>query len=270
MDRIVISNLVIFAKHGVFKEEKKLGQKFLLDIILNLDTQEAGISKNLEKTVNYGLLANEINELFTKKSNDLIETCGEEIALFVLKKYPIVNEVHVKIKKPWAPIGLPLDNVFVEIKRKRRRVFLGLGSNQGNSKKLIEKAISKIENEYNEVVKQSSLYNTKAWGLENQPDFVNAVVEIKTIYTPKNLLKHIQEIELKLGRERKIFWGARTIDIDILFVDDCVIYTDDLVVPHPYIQERNFVLEPMKEIAPHFIHPVLNKSVRVLYDELNR
>ena len=123
MDRIVISNLVIFAKHGVFKEEKKLGQKFLLDIILNLDTQEAGISKNLEKTVNYGLLANEINELFTKKSNDLIETCGEEIALFVLKKYPIVNEVHVKIKKPWAPVGLPLDNVFVRLKEKEEGCF---------------------------------------------------------------------------------------------------------------------------------------------------
>lgn len=269
MDKIVISNLIIFGNHGVFQEEKTLGQKFLIDIVLELSTQEAGITKDLEKSVHYGFLANEINELFTSKSNDLIETCAEEIAQFILKKYNIVEKVTVKVKKPWAPINLPVEDLYIEIERKRHRVFLGLGSNIGDSKKILETAVNKIEDDYTKVLKFSKFYETKAWGLTEQPDFLNKVIEIETTYEPLVLLKHLQKIELELGRERKIHWGPRTVDIDILFIDDKKIYLDDLIIPHPYIQERAFVLEPMNEIAPHFIHPVENKPIRELLKNLS-
>lgn len=269
MDNIFISNLVVFANHGVFKEEKTLGQKFLIDLRLFLDTQEACVSTDLEKSIHYGFLASEITELFKSKSNDLIETCAEEIAIFILKKYPIVKKVNVKVKKPWAPVNLPLDNIFIEINRERHRAFLALGSNMGDSKNLLENAVKMIQDDYTTVKKLSSLYQTKAWGLEDQPDFLNQVIEVETFYEPQMLLKTLQKIEIELGRERKIHWGPRTIDIDILFIDDKKIYEENLIVPHPYIAERNFVLEPLKEIVPHFIHPVLNKQIRILFDELN-
>lgn len=270
MDYIVVKDLLIFANHGVFQEEKNLGQKFYIDLRLSLDTQKAALSNDLNASVHYGELSNEVVALFRSKSNDLIETCAEEIAQFILNRYPMVQEVNVRVKKPWAPILLPTENIFVEITRKRHRVFLGLGSNIGESKVLLETAIERIQNDYVKLLSSSSFYTTKAWGLEEQPDFLNAVIEIETGYEPGNLLKHIQQIELDLGRERKIHWGPRTIDIDILFFDDAKIYEKDLVIPHPYISERLFVLEPMNEIAPHFIHPIENKSIRKLLAQLQK
>lgn len=270
MDYIVISDLLIFANHGVFEEEKKLGQKFYLDIKLGLSTQRAAISHDLEQSVHYGLLANEVTTLFQSKSNDLIETCAEEVAQFILNKYDMVGEVTVKVKKPWAPVLLPVETVYVQVTRKKHRVFLGLGSNLGNSKELLENAVQKIQNNYTKLNKQSTIYQTKAWGKTDQPDFLNQVIEITTTYEPIELLRTLQKTELELGRQRKEHWGPRTVDIDILFFDDCRIYEDELIVPHPYIEERAFVLEPMNEIAPHFIHPVKNKAIRVLLEELNK
>lgn len=268
MDFININNLIVFANHGVFIEEKTLGQKFLIDVRLGLDTQEAAINNDLTKSVHYGLLSQEITELFQSKSNDLIETCAEEIAEYILNKYEIVTLVTVNVKKPWAPVHLPLDDVSVEITRQRRRCFLGLGSNIGDSENLIKTAIETINDKYTKVVNSSSIYTTKAWGYVDQPDFKNAVIEIMTTYSPISLLHHLQKIELDMGRERKIHWGSRNIDIDILFIDDLKIYSKKLIVPHPYVCERTFVLEPMSEIAPHFIHPIENKSIRQLNEKL--
>lgn len=269
MDYIVISNLTVFANHGVFREEKVLGQKFCIDIKLGLDIQEPAITNDLEKSVHYGILSNEISELFKSKSNDLIEQCVEEIAQFILKKYSIVEEVLIRVKKPWAPVNLPLDMVFVEIKRKRHRAFLGLGSNMGDSKAFIEEAIQSINDDYTKVKNIAKFYKTKAWGFKEQDDFLNTAIEVETTYNPKGLLRHLQKIENELGRERKVHWGPRTIDIDILFYDDDKIYKEDLIVPHPYIEQRKFVLEPLCDIAPHFIHPIKNKSIKTLFDELN-
>lgn len=265
MDYIEVRDLLIFANHGVFDEEKKLGQKFYVDMRLGLDTQPSAMENNLQKSVHYGELANQIVALFQKESHDLIETCAEEIAQHIFDWYPMVMDVEITVKKPWAPILLPVENVLVRIHRKRHHVFLSLGSNLGDSRALLEKAIAEIQNPYTHLVQASDFLQTKAWGMQEQPDFLNAVIEIQTTYEPMTLLRHLQQIELKLGRTREIHWGPRTVDIDILFFDNEIIYTDELIVPHPYIEERAFVLEPMNQIAPHYIHPVQRKPIRTLW-----
>lgn len=268
MDKIKISNLIIFAKHGVFQEEKNLGQKFLLDIELRLDCQKAGLTGDLNKSVHYGFLANQVTEVFTKTICDLIESAGEEVASFILKTYPQVKSLSLRVKKPWAPVGLPLDTVYVELERERKRAFIGIGSNMGDSLEIIKRAEELIESPYVKIIKSSSLITTKAWGLENQADFKNKVIEIESFLNPEELLDHLQKIEIELGRERKIHWGPRTIDLDILFIEDMKIYTDRLIVPHPYVHERAFVLESLNEIAPFYTHPILNKQIRELYTKV--
>lgn len=143
-------------------------------------------------------------------------------------------------------------------------IYLLLGSNIGDSEKVLSAAIELIELEIGKVIDASSVYSTKAWGVEDQPDFLNQVVEIESNLDPENLLVKINEIEKKLGRVRFQKWHSRIIDIDILYFGAEIIDTPNLVIPHPENQNRNFVLIPMAEIAPELIHPVLGISQKEL------
>ncbi len=115
-----------------FQKKKKLGQKFLVSAEMTTSTREAGKTGNLKKSTHYGLVANDIGEIFTGKSIDLIETCAEDIAEMILSKYPLISEVKVTVKKPWAPLQMHFENVAVEITRKRHTVYLSIGSNMGD------------------------------------------------------------------------------------------------------------------------------------------
>lgn len=150
-----------------------------------------------------------------------------------------------------------------------RKVFVAVGSNLGEREKNIQTAIKKLA-EHPEIIvqKKSLLLETKPYGNTKQPDFLNGVVEITTTLSPKNLLAYLMQIEKSLGRERKEHWGARTIDLDIIFYDDLVIQVDDLAIPHIDMQNRLFVLGPLLEIAPDFMHPILQKTVLDLYNNL--
>lgn len=108
------------------------------------------------------------------------------------------------------------------------------------------------------------VYETQAWGMTDQPDFLNQVLEVATTLSPEELLEQIKQIEQQMGRERRVKWGERLIDIDILFYEQAVIYTEKLKIPHPFLHERNFVLIPLQEIAPDFQHPVLQHSISQL------
>lgn len=143
-------------------------------------------------------------------------------------------------------------------------VFLGLGSNVGNKEDNINKALTFISEEY-AVKKTSHLYLTEPVGNIKQDWFLNCVVEIQTNVDQKKLLIAIKSIERKLGRTKTVKNGPRTIDIDILFYGDHVLKTKSLVLPHPSIQERLFVLQPMMDIKPDLIHPVLKRSIHDLY-----
>lgn len=269
MDKIYINNLEFIGFHGVFPEEKKLGQKFLVSLELTVDTREAGKTGDLTKSVHYGLVAQDVEKLFLEKSIDLIETCAENIAEMVLKKYELVKEVKVVVKKPWAPLQMHFENVAVEITRKWHRVYLSLGSNIGDKRKNLLEAIRKIgELENTEVVKSSTILETEPFGYLEQDNFLNACLEVKTLMTAQEFLKVILQIELDMGRVREIKWGPRIIDIDMLFYDKEVIEEDNLAVPHPWICEREFVLDPLSEIAPNYIHPLEKKTITMLAGKL--
>ena len=147
--------------------------------------------------------------------------------------------------------------------------YLSIGGNLGDRLSNISKCLVLIEEYIGAIRLKSSVYETQAWGNENQPSFLNMAVLVLTDLGPVNLLTQIHKIEKELGRERLAHWAARTIDIDILFFDGIIMETEELKIPHPYIQERMFVLEPLHEITSKYIHPILGKSVQELYTECN-
>jgi 2-amino-4-hydroxy-6-hydroxymethyldihydropteridine diphosphokinase len=142
-------------------------------------------------------------------------------------------------------------------------IYLSLGSNLGDRSQNLCKAISLLASKAH-VTKQSSIYETAPWGYPDQPAFLNQVVIADTGLEPVELLAFLKEIELTSGRLETFRYGPRIIDLDILFYDDLVLDTPGLIIPHPHIVERAFVLIPLAEIAPNFRHPILDKSVQEL------
>lgn len=143
--------------------------------------------------------------------------------------------------------------------------YLLLGSNEGNKLQWLQQAEDLLQQNCGVIHKRSSFYETAAWGLENQPDFLNRVILIETALAPTDLLNRVQGIEKQLGRQRDVKWGQRTLDIDILLYNDEIIQLPELVVPHPYMAERRFTLAPLCEIAPTLLHPVLKQTIAQLY-----
>lgn len=144
------------------------------------------------------------------------------------------------------------------------RTYLLLGSNLGNSKTQLSKAIAQIEKQIGKVTRQSSLYSTAAWGNTTQPDFLNQVIIVETSLTARQTMEAILNLEKKMGRLRTVKNAPRIIDIDILFFNKEIIDQKDLSVPHPQIQNRRFVLVPLNELSPNLVHPALKRSVHQL------
>src|SRR6266508_710369 len=144
---------------------------------------------------------------------------------------------------------------------KEHIVYLALGSNLDDRLANLKQAIASLTPQM-EVKAKSKVYETPPWGYEDQPKFLNQVIKAKTYLDPEPLLKHLKRLELALGRKESFPNGPRLIDMDILFYDDLVLNSPSLVIPHPRLHERGFVLLPLMEIAPDLIHPVNKKSVR--------
>jgi 2-amino-4-hydroxy-6-hydroxymethyldihydropteridine diphosphokinase len=144
-------------------------------------------------------------------------------------------------------------------------VFLGLGSNSGNRIANVVSAAEMIHKNVGKIAKKSKLYETQPWGNTAQDNFINQVLMINTTLDPRDLLMELTKIERALGREKKEKWGPRTIDVDILFYGKRVVRDKGLEIPHPELHKRAFVLAPMMEIAAEWEHPLLKKTIDVLY-----
>lgn len=148
------------------------------------------------------------------------------------------------------------------------KVFLAIGSNLGNKKKNCLVAVEKLKETGIIIEKISKIYITEPWGIKEQPVFANMVISGFTEASPFELLKSIKNIEKEMGREKTIRYGPRIIDIDIIFYDNLILETEHLTIPHPLAHKRYFVLRPLIDIAPDFIHPVLKVKVKKLLDNL--
>lgn len=148
------------------------------------------------------------------------------------------------------------------------KVYVAFGTNIGDKINNIEKALKFMEDRGLKITKKSSIHSTEPYGYTDQPEFLNGVVEAETDLNPRQVLETLLQIEKDMGRIREFKWGPRNIDLDIILFNDYVIDEEDLKIPHPDMHNREFVLKPLSEIAPEYIHPIIKKSIKQLLEEL--
>lgn len=257
MDEIKIKNLEVFGNHGVFPEENVLGQKFLVDAVLGMSTRKAGKSDALADSVSYADVSQLIREEMTRQNDQLLERVAERVAEAILLQFSIIDRVKITVKKPWAPIGIHVDYAAVSIERSWHKVYIGVGSNLGDREGYLELARRRLqEHPHMRKFRQATVIETEPYGYVEQPNFLNTIFEMETLLEPEELLAYLQQVEQEAGRERKIHWGPRTLDLDLLLYDHLVTEEEHLVLPHPEICRRLFVLNSLCELYPYGIHPV--------------
>ena len=285
MDIIHIKNLEVFANHGVFEEENNLGQKFIINADLYTDFSgaigqrvftegwlRAGYTpENLDESIDYGVAAQKIAAFMTNDTYELIETAASRLADYMLTSIPHLKKIHLEIKKPWAPVKLPLETVSVELTRGWHRVYLSLGSNIGEREIYIQNALNALRSHSCILINMiSPIYETEPYGGVEQQSFLNCCVSIDTILEPDELLDFLHIVEAANKRTREVHWGPRTLDIDILLYDDLIMHTEKLCIPHIDMHNRMFVLKPLSDIAPYAYHPVKRAVVQELLSELEK
>ena len=269
MDKIEIRDLEIFANHGVFPEETALGQKFVVSAVMYTETRPAGLTDDLSASINYGEVSHMITDFLQKNTYKLLEAAVENLAETLLLSLPLLKKITLRIEKPWAPVGLPLKTVAVEITRGWHTAYIAFGSNMGDKKKYLDNAIQGLRDMKEIVVEKVSEYLvTEPYGDVEQDEFLNGALRVRTLLSPEELLDRLHVLEQAADRKRIIHWGPRTLDLDILFYDNEIIDTVELHVPHIDMENRDFVLKPMVKIAPYLRHPVLNLTMEQLLKKL--
>lgn len=269
MDEIHIDNLEIYAHHGVFAEEKEKGQPFYVNLVLYTDTRRAGQQDDLTLSTHYGEVCHLVTRWMQEHTYDLIETAAETAAEQILLTYPLVQALDLELRKPQAPIGLPFESVSVKIHRGWHRAYVALGSNMGDREKYLQMGVDAMKERKDiRLQRVSSVRQTAPYGGVEQGDFLNSVMELRTLLTPGELLDYLHETEQRAERKREIHWGPRTLDLDILLYDDLVMDSEELTIPHADMQNRDFVLGPMAEIASWVRHPVLGLTMGQLHEKL--
>lgn len=260
--KILIKDLVLYGYHGVRDHEKKDGQYFIFNISIYINDSGLEESDDLADTLSYSDVIKEVKEINKTKRCDLLETLCRVVAGAVMDMSSMIEKVDIRIEKPDPPIDEKLGSVGVEYTSSRlggytgikngETVFLSLGSNTGDRKANIEKALESLERDPRiQVARVSSFYETSPMYVEEQSDFYNIAAMLKVGLDPFSLLGLIKGIEHDMGRKTgQKRYGPRLIDIDILYYGDRTIKSDILELPHPLIKERKFVLLPLSEIAP--------------------
>ena len=265
MDKIHIKNLEVFAKHGVFPEENVLGQKFVISAVLYTSTREAGKRDDLTKSIHYGEVGQFITEFMKQNTFQLLEAVAERMAEELLLRTERLEKVCLEIKKPWAPVGLPLETVSVEIERGWHTAYIALGANLGDKEANLRLGVEALRATKGcQVLAVSDFLVTEPYGGVEQDYFLNGAMKIRTLLTPHELLERLHEIEREAKRERVVRWGPRTLDLDILLYDDLILDEEELHIPHIEMYKRDFVLRPLCQIAPYVRHPVYNRTAAEL------
>lgn len=255
-DTIHLKGMRFFSHVGVFASEKENGQWFELDVDLYFHQPlTATTTDNLHESISYADVYETIKAVVEPAAYDLIEKLAGDVAEAILTAY-WCNSVKVTVKKPEAPIDGPFQYMGVSIVRTRQhaerpvyRVLIGLGANLGDKRATLHDALTMLaETEGISLLRVSSLYETLPWGGVEQPVYYNAVCQLATTLDPFALLNRLQAIEIIHGRTREVRWGARTLDLDILEIEGVTIMAPLLTVPHPRMQERDFVLIPRAEV----------------------
>lgn len=258
---VFIRGLEFSACHGVHDFEKVNPQRFIFDCDMYTDFSAAVASDDISGTVNYSAACNVIAEVVSGNAFNLIEKLCYECAAALMEKFAL-SGVKVTVYKPDAPVKHKFGSVGVSVELKRERVYISLGSSIGDREKYLDKALDMLEATRGVTVKKVSSYmETLPYGGVAKNKFLNCAAEIQTFLSPHELLLEIHSIEVECGRERKARWDDRTLDIDIIFYGGEIICDDDLTVPHWEYFKRDFVLKPLKEIAPDFVCPVLKKRI---------
>lgn len=267
---IRIRELKVFANHGVFEQETEEGQNFYINAELVLEDDEQDVlSDELDATVNYAEVCEFITEYMKENTCKLIERIAELLCMELLRRYNLITEVTLEIRKPEAPIGLPFESVSVERHMAWHTAYLSMGSNVGDKNAFLDGAVEALSNDrHTQVITESDRIITKPYGPVEQDDFINGAVMIRTMLSPKMLLDFLHEIEAAADRKREIHWGPRTLDLDIVFYDDIVMSEEILTIPHPDMHNRYFVLKPLSELAGFYRHPVFGQTVNELLSEL--
>ncbi len=269
MDVIKIENLKVFAHHGVFEEEKRNGQDFYVNAGLVSDLKKAGMSDKLTDSTHYGEVCLQIQKSLTSESYDLIEHAAEKAIEDILKHFPLIKEVTLELRKPYAPIPMEFESVSVKITRGWHKIYIAFGSNLGEKETYINNAIQNIKsNSFFRKVEVSDFFYSSPYGGVEQDDFVNGVLEAETMLEPYELLDYLHDLEEKAERVRKQHWGPRTLDLDIIFYDNLVLDEKELQIPHKDMRNRDFVLIPLAQLAGFKRHPVLNMTVEEMVSHL--
>jgi dihydroneopterin aldolase/2-amino-4-hydroxy-6-hydroxymethyldihydropteridine diphosphokinase len=238
---------------GVLPHEREALQPVQVDVDLEVDLSEAGITDNLDDTANYGAIAQAIADVVKNSSDVLLERLAARIADRVLH-FDHVEVANVTLTKLRPPIPEDLISSAVRIVRSRvdmkiparHRAIIALGSNLGDRVAYLRFGLEKLSN----VVAQSQVFETDpVGGPDNQGPFLNMVAVVDTDLDPFAMLRRLLQIEAEANRVRIERWGPRTLDMDLLFYDDYTIQSEELTVPHPRFAERRFVLEPLAEVA---------------------
>lgn len=270
-DEIRIERLEIYAYHGVHPKERRQGQTFVVNATMYTDTHKAGATDDLSCATDYGAVCMFIDKWMRENTYQLLETVLDKLSKAVLLQFELIHSMDLEIRKPEAPIELTFSSVSVKVRRGWHKVYLSVGSNMGDRRKYIDDAVEALKaQQLIRKVKVSELIETAPYGYREQDDFLNGIIELETLFTPEELLNVLHETENAAGRERKIHWGPRTLDLDILFYDDEIYRSESLVIPHIDLQNREFVLKPLITMAPELRHPIFGKSVYQLLEELQK
>ncbi|MFQ5557450.1 MAG: 2-amino-4-hydroxy-6-hydroxymethyldihydropteridine diphosphokinase [Acidimicrobiales bacterium] len=266
-DQIRLDAIRVSGTIGVLAEEQVRSQPFEVDLVLEVDTSEAGSSDDLEHAVDYGAPIAITHRIVSTERHQLLERVCARIAEEVLS-LDGVEAVEVTVRKLQVPVPQHVGSSAVRIRRERvprhRRVprwsvaYLALGTNLGDRRANLGQAIGRLGFEHHagglRISSLSGLYETDPiGGPDDQGPFLNMVVEVETTLDPFELLDRCLATEKAGGRTRSVRWGPRVIDVDVLLYGDVRIESPELTLPHPRMWERRFVLEPLADVAPQLL-----------------